>query len=86
MNFLFRTFVLLGSVIVLGLFTALLAPMWIDWSHYTKEFETEVSELIGQPVTVTGDTSLRLLPLPYIRFEGLEDWPQQRWLISDDGR
>ncbi len=72
MNFLFRTLILFGAIVVIGLFTALLAPMWIDWSHYTEEFEKEVSEIIGQPVKVQGKTTLRLLPLPFIRFEGLE--------------
>ncbi|MEL7429588.1 MAG: AsmA family protein, partial [Pseudomonadota bacterium] len=68
----FRTFILLGAFLVLLLFVALLAPYWIDWKQFTREFETEASRVIGQPVKVGGSSNLRLLPLPYISFEDLE--------------
>ncbi len=72
MNFLFRSFIFLGSVVVLLLFVALVAPLWIDWERFTSEFEAQASRLVGQPVKVGGDANLRLLPLPYISFDNLE--------------
>ncbi|MDJ0614695.1 MAG: AsmA-like C-terminal region-containing protein [Rhizobiaceae bacterium] len=71
MNFLFRTFILFGGLLVIALFAALIAPYWIDWEQFTDEFEVQASRVIGQPVEVGGDTKLRLLPLPFISFENL---------------
>ena len=72
MNFLFRTFILLGALLVVFLFAALLAPYWIDWKQFTREFEVQATKAIGQPVKVGGDASLRILPLPFISFGKLE--------------
>ena len=72
MNFLFRTFVFFGALIVIGLFAALIAPYWINWQQFTDEFEAQASRVIGQKVIVGGETKLRLLPLPFVSFEGLE--------------
>lgn len=72
MNFLFRSFIFFGGVLVLLLFVALLAPLWIDWEQFTGEFEEQASKLVGQPVKVGGESNLRLLPLPYISFNELE--------------
>lgn len=72
MIWLFRFFVLIGLLIVVALFSALLAPYYINWERFTSEFEQQASKLVGQPVKVEGNASLRLLPLPYINFEGLE--------------
>ncbi len=59
-------------MIVVVLFTALLAPWFIDWTRYKADFEREASRVIGQPVQVKGAANLRLLPLPSVTFDGLE--------------
>ncbi|MEM7290007.1 MAG: AsmA family protein, partial [Pseudomonadota bacterium] len=72
MNWLFRIFVGVGLLIVVALFSALLAPYFVNWERFTDEFEAQASRLVGQPVKVGGQSNLRLLPLPYISFEDLE--------------
>ena len=72
MNLLFRLFIFLGSVVVIALFAALIAPYFIDWDEFTSEFEAQASRVIGQEVKVGGKTNLRLLPLPYLSFEDLQ--------------
>ncbi|MGI9351835.1 MAG: AsmA-like C-terminal region-containing protein [Rhizobiaceae bacterium] len=72
MNWLFRFFVFLGSLVVIVLFSALLAPYFINWEQFTTRFEQQASRLVGQPVKVGGQSNLRLLPLPFISFEDLE--------------
>ena len=64
-------FVTVGALIVLVLFTALIAPLLIDWSAYKKDFEREASLVAGHPVQVGGNVSLRILPLPAVSFEDL---------------
>jgi uncharacterized protein involved in outer membrane biogenesis len=58
-------------LIVLTLFTALIAPYFIDWGSFEKDFERETSRIIGQNVEVTGETRVRLLPIPSVTFDGL---------------
>jgi len=72
MNFLFRLFVFLGSVVVIALFSALIAPYFINWDKFTSEFEAQASRVAGQEVRVGGKTSLRILPLPFLSFEDLQ--------------
>ena len=72
MNLLFRLFILLGSLVVVLLFAALIAPYFIDWDEFTSEFEAQASRVVGQEVKVGGKTNLRLLPLPYLSFEDLQ--------------
>lgn len=72
MNFLFRFFIFLGSLVVLALFAALFAPYFVNWDKFTKEFEIQASRVIGQDVRVGGKTNLRILPLPFLSFENLQ--------------
>lgn len=72
MNLLFRLFIFLGSLVVVLLFAALIAPYFIDWDEFTNEFEIQASRVVGQEVKVGGKTNLRLLPLPYLSFEDLQ--------------
>ena len=53
------------------MFTALIAPYFIDWGSYNKDFERQTSRIIGQDVKVTGETHVRLLPIPSVTFDGL---------------
>jgi AsmA-like C-terminal region/AsmA family len=54
-----------------ALFAALIVPWFVDWTNYKRAFEREASLVIGQPVTVAGGASLRLLPLPGFTFSEL---------------
>ncbi|MGB7285663.1 MAG: AsmA family protein, partial [Salaquimonas sp.] len=58
-------------VIVIALFTALIAPYFIDWTNHKQDFEKQASRIIGQKVTVGGDANVRILPLPSISFTEL---------------
>jgi len=65
-------FVIVGGLLVVALFGALIAPYFIDWSAYKRDFEREVTSVIGLPVTVGGDASVRLLPMPSVIFKNLQ--------------
>ncbi|MBB4477630.1 uncharacterized protein involved in outer membrane biogenesis [Rhizobium etli] len=61
-----RFLVFLGGVIVVALFVALLAPLFIDWTDFRKNFEDQASRIIGKKVTVHGTVDARLLPFPSV--------------------
>ncbi len=63
-----RLFIFFGGLLVVALFTALLAPLFIDWSSYRGDFEREASAVLGRRVTVRGDAEARLLPFPSLSF------------------
>ncbi len=50
------------------LFTALIGPLFVDWTSYRQTFEREASAYVGRPVTVAGKASVRLLPTPVLSF------------------
>ena len=52
----------------MALFTALIGPLFVDWTSYRESFEREASAYIGRPVTVAGKAGVRLLPTPVISF------------------
>ncbi|WP_421778914.1 AsmA family protein [Hoeflea sp.] len=53
---------------MLVLFSALIAPYFIDWSSYRTAFEAEASRIVGQRVRVRGEADARLLPFPSVTF------------------
>lgn len=57
---------------MVALFAALIAPYFIDWTAYKKNFEDEASKIFGQSVSVGGNANVRLLPLPSVSFEDLK--------------
>ncbi|EPE97652.1 AsmA family protein [Rhizobium grahamii] len=61
-----RFLVFLGGVIVVALFVALLAPLFIDWTDFRKNFEDQASRIIGKKVVVHGAVDARLLPFPSV--------------------
>ena len=67
----FRLFVFTGVLVVIALFTALVAPYFIDWTAYKQDFERQASQVLGQPVTVGGNANVRILPLPSVTFGDL---------------
>jgi uncharacterized protein involved in outer membrane biogenesis len=66
-----RLFVFFGGLLAIALFTALIAPYFVDWSVYRADFERESTKILGQKVVVRGDTELRLLPFPSLTFSDL---------------
>ena len=59
---------------IAGLIVALLAalfavPYAVDWNGYRGVFEEQASRMLDREVRIGGDVSLRLLPVPYVRFE-----------------
>lgn len=62
---------MLGAILV-GVLAALVAvPMVIDWNGYRGVFEEEASRLLGRDVRLGGGVNVRVLPVPYVRFEKL---------------
>lgn len=61
-----RVLVFLGGLLVVVLFLALLAPLFIDWTDFRKNFEDQASRIIGKKVTVHGTVDARLLPFPSV--------------------
>ncbi|MGE0844881.1 MAG: AsmA family protein [Flavobacteriaceae bacterium] len=61
----------LAIVLVVALFTALIAPFLIDWSSYRGYVEQRVGEVLGRQVRIEGDLEVRLLPQPVIRASDL---------------
>jgi hypothetical protein len=67
-----RFLLLLGSLLLLALTTALIAPRFIDWSNYTDIIEEQASRVLGREVHVSGAVDLRFLPMPRIIFSDVE--------------
>lgn len=61
-----RIFVIIGGLLVVALFAALLAPYFIDWTDYRRDFEVQASRIIGKKVVVHGTVDARILPFPSI--------------------
>jgi uncharacterized protein involved in outer membrane biogenesis len=61
-----RILISLGGLLVIALFTALLAPFFIDWSDFRREFEDQASRILGKKVVVHGTVEARLLPFPSV--------------------
>ncbi|MEP0941809.1 MAG: AsmA family protein [Rhizobiaceae bacterium] len=67
-----RFFAFLGSLLVLALLAALIAPSYIDWNQFKSRFEQEAGLTLGLPVKVKGTAGIRLLPLPSVTFTEVE--------------
>ena len=67
-----RLFVFFGSLLVLALFTALIGPLFIDWTNYREDFEREASRILGQEVVVNGSADARLIPFPSVTFNDVD--------------
>ncbi|SIQ19815.1 AsmA family protein [Rhizobium sp. RU20A] len=61
-----RILVTLGGLVVVALFVALIAPYFVDWTTFRREFETQASQIMGKPVVVHGSVDARLLPFPSV--------------------
>ncbi|WEX76301.1 AsmA family protein [Sinorhizobium numidicum] len=61
-----RILVTIGGLLVVALFAALIAPLFIDWTDFRKDFEREASRIMGKPVVVHGSVDARLIPFPTV--------------------
>jgi uncharacterized protein involved in outer membrane biogenesis len=61
-----RIFVVIGGLLVIALFAALIAPYFIDWTDFRRDFEIQASRIIGKKVVVHGKVDARLLPFPSV--------------------
>ncbi|WP_165218775.1 AsmA family protein [Affinirhizobium pseudoryzae] len=61
-----RILLVISGLVVVALFTALLAPFFVDWSSFRRDFETQASRILGKKVTVNGTVDARLLPFPSV--------------------
>nr|WP_244316725.1 AsmA family protein [Pannonibacter sp. XCT-34] len=57
-----------GVVIILALLTALVGPLFVDWTAYRSTFETYAEQALGHKVTVLGKADMSLLPAPTLTF------------------
>ena len=64
-----RILATLGGLLVVALFAALLAPLFVDWTNFRRDFEDQASQLLGKKVVVNGEVSARLLPFPSVTME-----------------
>jgi uncharacterized protein involved in outer membrane biogenesis len=64
--------VILGGIVVVVLFAALIGPYFIDWNNYKATFETAAERILGQPVHVRGTADAGLLPSPSMTFTDVE--------------
>ena len=67
------TFVAFALVAVLSL--ALVAPPFVDWTAERAQIEAQLSERLGMPLRTSGPIEVRLLPIAYVEFGGLEAGP-----------
>ena len=56
----------IAVALVTTLTTALVGPLFVDWSAHHAEIEARLGEMTGAKVTLTGPISVRLLPTPYL--------------------
>lgn len=63
---------ILGGLVAVALFAALIGPYFINWNDYKGTFEAEAEKILGQPVRVVGTASATLLPLPSLAFTQVE--------------
>ncbi|MBD9372859.1 AsmA family protein [Rhizobium sp. ARZ01] len=57
---------IVGGLVVVALFTALLAPFFVDWTGFRQGFEREASRIVGRKVVVHGSVDARLIPFPSV--------------------
>ena len=80
--------VILGGLVAVALFAALIGPYFINWNDYKGTFEAEAEKILGQPVRVVGTASATLLPLPSLTFTQVEvgDTEGAREVLADQTR
>jgi F0F1-type ATP synthase membrane subunit c/vacuolar-type H+-ATPase subunit K len=63
-----RIYIIVGSLAIIVIGGAFIAPYFIQWSDYRSRMEELATNVLGTPVTVRGDIEFTLLPQPLLRF------------------
>jgi hypothetical protein len=63
-----RIYIIVGTLAIIVLAGAFIAPYFISWSDYRGRMEELATAMLGTPVTVRGDIEFSLLPQPRLRF------------------
>ncbi len=63
-----RIYIIVGSLAIIVLGGAFIAPYFIHWSDYRGRMEELATSVLGTPVTVRGEIDFTLLPQPRLRF------------------
>lgn len=58
-----------GGLLVAVMAALFAVPYFVDWNSYRGVFEEEATRVLGRKMRVGGSVNLRLLPVPYVRFE-----------------
>lgn len=77
-----KVFIALGTLLILALTVLAVGPRFVNWNDYRAEFEAEASRILGEPVTVRGETSARLLPFPSVSFADVAIGPPDAPLLT----
>jgi uncharacterized protein involved in outer membrane biogenesis len=64
-----RIMLVIAGLVVVALFTALVAPYFIDWTGFRQDFERRASLILGKKVEVHGAVSARIIPFPSVTME-----------------
>jgi len=59
------------SLLALLLVGAVVAPQFVDWNKYKSQITTQVEKATGLDVTVGGNLSMSILPVPHVKIEDL---------------
>ena len=63
-----RIYIIIGTLAIVVLAGAFIAPYFIRWSDYRGRMEELATAMLGTPVTVRGDIEFSLLPQPRLHF------------------
>jgi uncharacterized protein involved in outer membrane biogenesis len=63
---------ILGGLVVIALFAALIGPYFVNWNDYKSTFESEAEKILGQPVRVAGTARATVLPSPSLTFTDVQ--------------
>ena len=63
---------ILGGLVAIALFTALIGPYFVNWNDYKSTFEAEAEKILGQPVRVAGTAKATVLPSPSLTFTNVQ--------------
>lgn len=64
-----RIYIIIGTLAIIVLASAFIAPYFIRWSDYRGRMEELATAMLGTPVTVRGDIDFSLLPQPRLLFD-----------------
>ncbi|WP_224702978.1 AsmA family protein [Devosia aquimaris] len=63
-----RIYIVVGSLAIIMLASAFIAPHLIQWGDYRTRMEALATQVLGSPVTIRGDIEFSLLPQPRLSF------------------